>query len=404
MLDILKKLFSEQIALSSDLWAAVLIIVTVAAFAVPLLLGLLTGSFKSIKSLMGGAVRNPSAALDKIKKMPSSVKTLYKNARIANIKPSSIVTEDVCVERPYRRSLLSKVWLITLVATLVCSSLAATVIPVAKFPEGAELLVSSAEGAFYAGTVILLLGGLLTLVGGIIGMVAHGSAIKTYEKFALLIDGDTQAAAPQQTAQQPQQAAQPSYAQQQAQQAYAEPEAQPVYAEATAEATAEAYTAEPYNAEPYNAEQYNAEPVQDDFGDGQPYAQPVQDDFESTNEPYAQPRQDDFGGGQTYARPVRDDFGPTNEPVTPPSQPEPQPQPQPQAQQQAAPSTGSASVDEVIAKIDQIDREGGTREAMREVAAQLQKERAKPENRTPELQRKLNEALSKLLKAMSGKK
>ena len=78
-------------------------------------------------------------------------------------------------------------------------------------------------------------------------------------------------------------------------------------------------------------------------------------------------------------------------------QPQPQPQPQPVVQ-----SAGPSSADEVIARIEQIDRDGAPRETMREVASLLQKERQKPENKTPEQQKKLNEALSKLLKAMSA--
>lgn len=59
-------------------------------------------------------------------------------------------------------------------------------------------------------------------------------------------------------------------------------------------------------------------------------------------------------------------------------------------------------MDDVIAQIEKIDRDGAPRETMREVAQLLQRERNKPENKTPEQQRRLNEALSKLLKAMSA--
>lgn len=58
--------------------------------------------------------------------------------------------------------------------------------------------------------------------------------------------------------------------------------------------------------------------------------------------------------------------------------------------------------EDVVARIDRISREGAPLSVMREVALLLQQERAKPENKTPEQQRRLNEALSKLLKAMSG--
>ncbi|MDE7394777.1 MAG: hypothetical protein K2M95_01490 [Clostridiales bacterium] len=70
--------------------------------------------------------------------------------------------------------------------------------------------------------------------------------------------------------------------------------------------------------------------------------------------------------------------------------------------QAATAGAGSSSADEVIALIDKISREGAPLSTMKEAALQLQKERAKPENKTPETQRKLNEALATLLKAMSG--
>ncbi len=69
---------------------------------------------------------------------------------------------------------------------------------------------------------------------------------------------------------------------------------------------------------------------------------------------------------------------------------------------QAATSAATSSADEVIARIETIKRDGAPITAMKEVALALQKERAKPENKTPEMQRKLNEALAALLKAMSS--
>lgn len=68
----------------------------------------------------------------------------------------------------------------------------------------------------------------------------------------------------------------------------------------------------------------------------------------------------------------------------------------------AANAQPSVSTEDVIEQIEKIDRDGATLPAMREVAMLLRKERAKPENQTPEQQKKLNEALAKLLKAMSA--
>ena len=68
----------------------------------------------------------------------------------------------------------------------------------------------------------------------------------------------------------------------------------------------------------------------------------------------------------------------------------------------AANARPSVSTEDVIEQIEKIDRDGATLPVMREVAMLLRKERAKPENQTPEQQKKLNEALAKLLKAMSA--
>ena len=68
----------------------------------------------------------------------------------------------------------------------------------------------------------------------------------------------------------------------------------------------------------------------------------------------------------------------------------------------SSPTPGSnAKPEDIVARIDQISKEGAPLATMKEVALLLQQERAKPENKTPEQQRKLNEALAALLKAMS---
>lgn len=85
----------------------------------------------------------------------------------------------------------------------------------------------------------------------------------------------------------------------------------------------------------------------------------------------------------------------------------PAPEPQPWAASDGTagqPVVASVPEEDVVTRIDRISREGAPMHVMREVALLLQQERAKPENRTPDRQRQLNEALSKLLKAMSSGK
>ena len=371
MLETLNKLFGEQLKLSPDMWAILLAVVVAVAFIVALVVGLLCGSFKKIKSLMKASTRNPSVVVAQMKKMPASVKALYKNARMSNIKPSSLVTEQVCVEQPYKHSLISKIWLVTLVATVISAALAFVVIPIA--PAAEDAVVSGAVGVYSATALVLILGGLLTLVGAIIGAVVHGGAVKAYDKFAAVIDGDNQADTHQ------------------AAQAYSEP--QQVYAEPQ-----QAYNAQPQD--DFGAQQAYEPQQHDDFGTQQVYAEPQQ--------AYAAQPQDDFGTQQAYAaEPVMATQQESEEETRRRAREEAlaQMRAQQAAQQQAQTAqqqAGMSSADDVIARIEQIDREGAPRETMREVATLLQKERAKPENKTPEQQRRLNEALSKLLKAMSA--
>ena len=209
MLDFLKKLFTEQLKLSADMWLMVLMAVVIVAFAVALIAGLVGGAFNKIKGNMKRAVQKPNTVVVQMKNMPASVKNLYKNARIANAKPSTLVTQQVCVDEPFKHSIASKIWLVTLIATLICAPLSSLVPAFAEAKTAAD--ASLAAMSIYLSPIFLyILGGLLTLIGGIIGKVVYGGAVKTYGKFAPVIDGDGHGGAEHEQ----QAAAQPAYEQQ----------------------------------------------------------------------------------------------------------------------------------------------------------------------------------------------
>lgn len=377
MLKTLYELFSKQLSLAPDIWLFAMLGVVAVAFVITLIVGLVSGEFAKTKSVMKLAVAKPATALAALKKLPASVKTQYKNARMGNIKPSVLLTKQVCVDEPYKRSFISKLWRVTLIATVFAAAMAWCLIPLAKSAvdfgslESAEDLVAAQVAAaqqqtymFIAPLVVLIVGGLLTVIGGLIGRGAYSGAVKLYGKFMPVIDGDQRAV--------------------EAGQAYSEPqknvyeEAQHVYAEPQA-AYAEPQTA---YAEP---QPVYAEP-QTTYAEPQAVVTPQQESEEdfrrrAREEALARAREQQ-AQAQAQAQ---------------------QAQPVYAAQAQQA-TSGSSSADAVIARINQIEREGATREVMREVATQLQKERAKPENKTPDRQKQLNDALSKLLKAMSGAK
>lgn len=367
MSDFLSKLFTETIKLSPDMWAIVALAIVAVAFIVALVMGLLTGNYKKIKSLMRAIGANPSAAVAKMKQMPQSIKALYKSARVGNIKPSTLLTEQVCVEAPYKNSLVSKTWLVTFVATIVGGALAAAALPFVPPPEGAETSIAGIQ--ILGGTValVVLLGGLLTLVGAILGRMSRSAGEKAYCKFAAAIDGEVgadNAVATQSAAYAAEGSA--GYVEQ-AQQDQIDYVEQPAYVEA-------------------QGGYVNAQ------NDNQVYAEPVvvQNDKESEADARRKAKEE----AVAKIRAQQEEQARARQAQTAAQQPQPQ--------AAAKPQGGSSSADAVIAQIEKIEREGATREVMRDVATLLQKERAKPENKTPEQQKRLNDALSKLLKAMSA--
>lgn len=388
MITELDKLFSETLKMSPDLWLYVLMGIVGVAFLVSLIVGLAGGEFNKIKSLMSTVSRNPGVAVASMKQMPVSVKNRYRQARMAGVKPSDLVTESECVHTPYAHSLISKVWLVTLVATLICVIIGFCVSPLAAKGELIRLLASVGEEAdeallekiavaeanlLYAQYIPALMlaieGGLFTLIGAIAGRASHSSAAKIYAKFSVVIDGGDAGRAAAAAAPQP---------------AYTRPMDEPVHEQEPvhyAEPEQPVYTAEP--------QPEYVEPVQ---------PQPAYEPPPVVTEPVVQHQPEANADAEAKRREREERIAAARaaQEAQIRAQQRPQPQPQP------APSQGNTSADDVIARIEQIDRDGAPRETMREVAQLLQKERAKPENKTPEQQKKLNEALSKLLKAMSA--
>lgn len=405
MLEALSKVFAD-LKLSADVWFIILMLVVVAAFVVTLVVGLVAGKLKSVKSAMRAAVANPNAVVGAMKKMPADIKGQYRTARMTNTKPSVLITEQVCVDEPYKSSLVSKVWLVTLVATLICAAIAFLMIPMATAVEAMNALGGAAEeavealaegaeeveeiaaaaetayaavfGGYVGPTVLLVLGGILTLVGGLIGKVVRSGSAKLYVKFVPAMDGEAGGAQPQM----------------QQQQMNAQYNEAPVYGAEAQEAPM--YAAEPqdtpvYAAEPQETPMYSAEPQAD-------YGAPTQEPVYEQAAPVVNEQQE---SDEEIRRRAREEALAQARAQQQAAQAQAQAQAQ-AAQQQRAQAAGGSSVDDVIAKINDIEANGASRETMREVATQLQKERAKPENKTPDTQKRLNEALSKLLKAMSA--
>ncbi len=420
MVEALNKLFTVTLKLSPDVWLVIALVTVVAAFLVTLLAGLLGGEFKKVKGLMNNAVNKPSSVIAVMQKMPITVSKQYKRARIMNIKPSDLVTEQECVLMPYKRSLISKVWIATFVATVVAAGIAFVAGPIAYAAAregGSDVNDAVLVNATYLmPLIVLIVGGLLTLVGAILSRCAYGGAVKTFAKFVAVIDGDA------------------------ADKAQAQPQQQQPVAQQNAGAYVfdNAEHAEPnaeYNEEPQTVFAEESEPVAEHtVTENEPVFEPVispvveQEDDEEIRrrareeaiaamreqqeraEAEARERAEAEAREKAEAEARERAEAEARERAEAEARAKAEAEARARAEaiaaqeaaKQAQAAQGSSSADDVIARIEQIDREGAPRETMREVATLLQKERAKPENKTPEQQKRLNEALSKLLKAMSA--
>ena len=165
MIAVFEKLFTQTIKLAPDLWLYILLAVVAVSFVVALVVGSLCGEFRTVKVRMRGVVNAPDKALAEMKLMPVSVKKQYKTARMANARPSDFLSQRDLVEAPYKASLISKVWLVTFAATIVCSLIAFFVMPLALVPlaESENGLAGLTMSMYIAPMIILLVGGLLKI-------------------------------------------------------------------------------------------------------------------------------------------------------------------------------------------------------------------------------------------------
>lgn len=366
--------------------------IAVLTFLVALVLGLVgKGELSKFVSLARAAVKDGTQAgiNASMQKMPAKVKKQYKRAMMTGAKPSDIVSVDAAVIAPYTRSGISKLPLVTAVGTFVGAGVGF----------GLALALSLGnEGLTLA--VVGILGGILMIVAAVVSSLTFKGAMKAYDNLTELLDGVRSGSA----------------------QAHAEPEREEVNANAQ---SAESYVGEnsyaTYEAsEPQHVyEQEQAEYESPVYEQQAQYAEPVMEsEPQSTSyeqeEERARAREEALAA-QRAEQEERERQAAAEKAAAAQkrleelrAQREAQLKARRQAQAQqnagahAANGEPAVTTEDVIARIDKIDTEGASLASMKEVAMLLQKERVKPENKTPEQQKKLNEALSKLLKAMSA--
>ncbi len=405
----LKTIGNYLTKLNADMWAYCLLGVIAVVFIVGVVLTFVGGDLNKFKSCAKKFLKAQSAknATETAKNMPIKIRKLYKRAKMTGEKPSDVINFDACIVGPYAASFASR-----FTTAMIFTSLIVTAIAFGVFP---------LFGGFEGVAVVAIVGAVFSLVAGIISSVNYNGAVKTYNKYIDALDklskgGNYDGA---ETA-----ARQQARAAQNAEEVVTDEV--PVYAE------------EPIVGDAVVTETVTTEPVVESASYDSTFEKSNKLDIEIEEEPVAEsaPKNDTLNEIEEEIRREREEAERAERErqraearnaaieraraaqaaqqqaaqeaqtvVTPPVQPAQTAQTvvtPPPVQEAPAAASGGSSADGVIARIEQINRDGAPLATMKEVALLLQQERAKPENKTPEQQRKLNEALSSLLKAMSS--
>lgn len=430
--------------ISADIWLYISIGLIAVVFIALLIVIIIAGDvnkFKKAANIVTSAHGDPKAANQSAKKMPIKVTKLYKRVKVTGEKPGDVIGIDAAVNAPYQTSLAPKFALIMTLVSVFAALLAAACVYVSSYKATADAIAAGnfdnladpMEQALTAAATAAIAGFVLTVCALIVSALFYKGAVKKYDAYISALDamskdggfenvsldeGNTSPAAEpvQKSAQKPvkeKKAKQPDFE-------VAEPVSEP--------AAVNSYPAGNYR------EAQVFEPSVQNFSYSVPRNNVV---LEDTNEAYEAPKAVRVEEAPVIVTPVIIPVAPAAAPVVTPvitpaaepavSRPAPNADPaqsyprttaaelraraeaaremraQKAAEAAAAEPQGvSGSADEVIKKIEKASAEGAPLSTMKEIALQLQQERAKPENKTPETQKKLSDAQVLLIKAMSS--
>lgn len=412
--------------LSLDYWTYICLGVIGAVFIVGLIVSLTTGDANKFKSVAKRAIKNPVPANlhATAKLMPVKVKKQYKQARVSGVKPGDVITLDACVNAPYAGSAAARFGSAVMAASLFMTALIFVVGPLSKAADAATVI-----GTYAATALVIAAGMILRLIAGIVSMGVQKSCTKTYIKYIEILDKAFKggAAEPEMPADEPAEeiplqseafAQSPFMTDDEPVMQTVEPQAEPEEAESTVYTPNNMFDDEPTRItveladdEPEETEEPEAAPV---------IMEPVESEADSkakareaaiaaAREEQARIQAEAAAREQAEiaAREQAEAAAKARAEAAAKAREAARERAAQAAQQATATQTAptaspvGGSADDVIARIEKINREGAPLATMKEVALLLQQERAKPENKTPEQQRKLNEALASLLKAMS---
>lgn len=390
--------------IKNDFGAYVGCALAIIVFALALSVALVaTGELGTFKRQALSALEEPSHdhIMAQMQCMPTKVKKMYKRAILTCAKPSDIVSVDAAVNVPFARSMISKLPVFTAIGAFVAMTVGVGI------STGTEGVVGASAGI--AATIIGFVGGALVLASVLVSSVTYKNAIVVYDALMDALDSlaknndfidiqDVSDDSAQNTGGDWNGTAEPQQARsgENATFATSQPEADAAARQAEELARQKAAQAEARRKAEQEALAAQKAAQQAAMAKAAQEAIAAQKAAMAKAAQAAQAEQNRNAAQQRL------------EELKAQREAQMRAQHEAQAQQRAAQAAAngenapSVTAADIIAKIDRLDLRGGTLAEMKEAALLLQKERAKTENRTPELMKSLSDAQMKLMKIMNA--
>ena len=379
-------------SIRSDIGLYVGVGIAVLVFVVALVVSLAgKGEFGKFVSLAKTAAKDGtlSGMNAVMSKMPKGVVGQYRRALNTGARPSESICVNGAVVMPFKTCAISKLALVTAIGTAVgiCAGVGISAVFSDKFGASEGLIVA----------LVALVGGILTLLSCAVASATFKGGKRAYTKLMEAQGGAARAeSAPvreETPVSEPAPSSEPVYDRTETYAPYEQPSAEPEQSEAAPEYATPVYEQPEYAGEPV-VEVDGPTPEEIEAERAHAREEALKAQRAEQEEAARKQEAEKAAAAQRRLEELR-----AQREAQLKARREAQAQQNASAKAQTEPTVGA---EDVIARIDKISTEGASLPAMKEVAMLLQKERNKPENKNPEQQKRLNEALSKLLRAMSA--
>lgn len=181
----LYQMFVENLKFDGAACFVIGLLIVIIAFAAALVIGLFFDKNARMIQLCRTAIKNPTATKSVIRRMPHEISTAYNHAGSLLKKPSEFVTRELMVEKPARTSAISKLWLVTMFATIIGTLMCYFLCGASSFGWEAQEQIS----LYTAPLLVMIIGCAFVGISKLVEFFIKRANNAVYDDFAVTIDG-----------------------------------------------------------------------------------------------------------------------------------------------------------------------------------------------------------------------